>query len=95
MDLLTEKGYQKTTTKEIATKANVSEATIFRNFKNKRGVIAAIMKMKSTPTKILEAEFKGDLYTDLKFLGTYFLEDLTSKKNLFISACENRLCLRI
>lgn len=51
MDLLTEKGYQKTTTKEIATKANVSEATIFRNFKNKRGVIAAIMKMKSTPTK--------------------------------------------
>lgn len=95
MDLLTEKGYQKTTTKEIATKANVSEATIFRNFKNKRGVITAIMKMKSTPTKTLEAEFKGDLYTDLKFLGSYFLEDLTSKKNLFISACENQLCLKI
>ncbi|MEH7729983.1 TetR/AcrR family transcriptional regulator [Bacillus safensis] len=89
MDLLTEKGYQKTTTKGIATKANVSEATIFRNFKNKRGVIAAIMKMKSTPTKTLEAEFKGDLYTDLKFLGTYFLEDLTSKKEfIYISMRE-------
>lgn len=89
MDLLTEKGYQKTTTKEIATKANVSEATIFRNFKNKRGVITAIMKMKSTPTKTLEAEFKGDLYTDLKFLGSYFLEDLTSKKEfIYISMRE-------
>ncbi|MGM0970451.1 MAG: TetR/AcrR family transcriptional regulator [Bacillota bacterium] len=89
MDLLTVKGYQKTTTKEIATKANVSEATIFRNFKNKRGVIAAIMKMKSTPTKTLEAEFKGDLYTDLKFLGSYFLEDLTSNKEfIYISMRE-------
>ncbi|WP_342499223.1 TetR/AcrR family transcriptional regulator [Bacillus sp. FSL W7-1034] len=89
MELLSEKGYQKTTTKEIATKANVSEATIFRNFKNKRGVIAAIMKMKSTPTKTLEAEFKDDLYTDLKFLGSYFLEDLTSKKEfIYISIRE-------
>ncbi|MGE6630186.1 TetR/AcrR family transcriptional regulator [Bacillus sp. NPDC077027] len=89
MDLISEKGYQKTTTKEIAAKANVSEATIFRNFKNKRGIVVAIMSMKSKPTTTIAAEFKSDLYHDLKYLGTCILEDLTSKKEfIFISLRE-------
>ncbi|BBP92546.1 hypothetical protein BsIDN1_61640 [Bacillus safensis] len=33
MDLLTEKGYQKNNNQRNSEKANVSEATIFRNFK--------------------------------------------------------------
>jgi len=39
MQLLVKKGYRATTTKESAEKSNVSEATIFRNFKNKQGLV--------------------------------------------------------
>lgn len=36
MELIKEKGYSLTTTKEIALKAGINECTIFRKFKSKK-----------------------------------------------------------
>ncbi|MCH4172623.1 MAG: TetR/AcrR family transcriptional regulator [Lactobacillus sp.] len=43
IDLFAEKGYANTSTKEIAAKAGVAEGNIFSTFKNKRGLLAAII----------------------------------------------------
>lgn len=44
LQLFASKGYLDTTTKEIATKAEVSEALIFRHFGNKDALLAHIIK---------------------------------------------------
>ena len=43
-DLISERGYNITTTKDIAKRAGVSESTVFRLFGNKRGVAIAVME---------------------------------------------------
>lgn len=44
IEVFAEKGYANASTKEIATKAGVSEGNIFSKFKNKRGLLNAIIK---------------------------------------------------
>lgn len=41
-DLIAERGYAGTTTRAIAERAGVNEVTVFRKFKNKRGVVEAL-----------------------------------------------------
>jgi AcrR family transcriptional regulator len=41
-ELFAERGYKGTTTRALAERAGVNEVTIFRRFKNKRGVLAAL-----------------------------------------------------
>ncbi|SRR6266581_2159706 len=60
--LFANKGYHGTSTKEIARRARVSEATIFRQFKDKHGVAAAVAKRSeawlrdSKQTRLVEPE---------------------------------------
>jgi AcrR family transcriptional regulator len=46
-ELFSEKGFNGTTTKEIAERAGVSEAIIFRHFPNKRALYSAIIDFKT------------------------------------------------
>ena len=53
--LFAEKGFNGTTTKEIAKAAGVSEALVFKYFPTKRLLYAAILAEKVTVTELLEA----------------------------------------
>lgn len=44
IEVFAEKGYANASTKEIATRAGVSEGNIFSKFKNKRGLLDAIIE---------------------------------------------------
>ena len=48
LDLFSKDGFQATSTNKIATNAGVSEGLIFRHFKNKEGLILAILKLNET-----------------------------------------------
>jgi len=48
LDLFSKDGFQATSTNKIATNAGVSEGLIFRHFKNKEGLIFAILKLNET-----------------------------------------------
>jgi AcrR family transcriptional regulator len=53
--LFAAKGFNGTTTKEIAKAAGVSEALVFKHFPTKRALYAAILAEKVTVTELLEA----------------------------------------
>ncbi|AOC92612.1 putative HTH-type transcriptional regulator YvkB [Bacillus amyloliquefaciens] len=88
MNLIIQKGYRAATTKEIAEKANVSEATIFRNFKNKQGLMKAMIEQQTPAPENMIAMAEGDLYEDLLHFAATLLQQLEQKKEVF------RICLR-
>lgn len=88
MDLIIKKGYRAATTKEIAEQANVSEATIFRNFKNKQGLMKTIIEQHTQPPESIIEKTEGDPYKDLLHIGTCLLKQLEQKKEVF------RICFR-
>src|SRR5215470_19366120 len=49
-DLFSKRGFSGTTTKEIAERAGVSEAIIFRHFATKRDLYSAIIDSKTRPS---------------------------------------------
>jgi AcrR family transcriptional regulator len=55
-ELFSRKGFNGTTTKEIADRAGVSEAIIFRHFPNKRALYSAIIDYKTRQTSELMQE---------------------------------------
>ncbi|QQK79472.1 TetR/AcrR family transcriptional regulator [Salicibibacter cibi] len=67
-ELFAEKGYAGTSTNEIANKANVSEGTIFKHFKSKKGLLMEIVSpmtmklfapmIKKDLDKVLDQEFE-------------------------------------
>lgn len=80
--LFAEKGFR-ATTKEIAKKAMVSEATIFRNFGSKEGLMQNIlMKPEPDSTKAFR-ETSGDVKHDLQHIGNSLLRDLQKQQRLF------------
>ncbi|MCY8506912.1 TetR/AcrR family transcriptional regulator [Bacillus atrophaeus] len=83
MQLIVKNGYRATTTKEIAEKANVSEATIFRNFKNKQGLMKALISQHSRSMSSIIGKTTGDPHNDLLHIGTCLLAELERKKDIF------------
>ena len=53
LELFAKKGYHATTTSEVAKRAGVSEALIFRHFTNKDGLLKAILKKGELKVEIL------------------------------------------
>ena len=45
MNLVMERGYSSTTTKDIAQRAGINECTIFRKFKGKKEIVLSAMQM--------------------------------------------------
>ena len=74
MNLVMEKGYTATTTKDIARAAGVNECTIFRKFKGKKEIILAAMELPEWNPCLREQDFQtcGDVEQDLiSFAKTY------------------------
>ncbi|MBO1581735.1 TetR/AcrR family transcriptional regulator [Bacillus sp. XF8] len=85
IELIKERGYKAATTKEIAMRAGVNEVTIFRNFKNKKGIIeAAVYDFSYVPhlKQFLQTEIVWDLETDLKNLARHYHQFLNEVKDI-------------
>jgi AcrR family transcriptional regulator len=98
MELFAKNGFRGTTTRDLATQAEVNEAIIFRHFKNKEELYSAILEFKACEdrdARIEELERLAAANADRKFfetLGRRFLErhekDTTFLRLLLFSALE-------
>src|SRR5262249_26721596 len=80
MELFARKGFRGTTTRDLATHAEVNEAIIFRHFKNKEELYSAILEYKAGEDGVArfeELERLANANDDEKFfetIGKRFLE---------------------
>ncbi|AFR99730.1 TetR/AcrR family transcriptional regulator [Lentilactobacillus buchneri] len=94
IEVFAEKGYANASTKEIATKAGVSEGNIFSKFKNKRGLLNAIIEpvINSIFPAVL-TEFKTD-QLPLQFVTLHaFVDSLVRDRIQFLK--DNAAVLKI
>lgn len=64
LHLFAQKGYEKTTTKELAAKANVAEGTLFRHFTNKKTILVEVATLGWM-------DLLTDFLTELSEMGSY------------------------
>jgi len=98
MELFAKKGFQGTTTRDLASQAEVNEAIIFRHFNNKQELYSAILEHKAgdrSDARLEEFERlakEGDDERFFQAVGTAFLEkhekDTTFMRLLLFSALE-------
>ena len=80
MELIKEKGYVATTTKDIANKSHINECTIFRKFKGKKEIVLSGIKQKKWRANVSEDIFqdvKWELQSDLEMFMRNYLERIT------------------
>jgi AcrR family transcriptional regulator len=97
MQLFAEKGFRGTTTRDLAARAGVNEAIIFRHFKTKDELYSAIIQHKASEWDARYAQFEklaagADDQKFFETLGRNFLEkhehDTTFPRLLLFSALE-------
>lgn len=81
MNLVMEKGYSSTTTKDIAKQAGVNECTIFRKFKGKKDIILSAMQLSEWNPSLSENSFSyvGDLERDLISFAQVYMDKVTPR----------------
>lgn len=81
MDLVMERGYSSTTTKDIAHRAGVNECTIFRKFKGKKDIVLSAMQLPEWNPKLSESQFSyvGDLEKDLISFAKVYMSKVTPR----------------
>ena len=61
MDVVMERGYASTTTKDIASRAGINECTIFRKFDGKKNIVLAAMELPEWNPCLTEEDFQTTL----------------------------------
>ncbi|QYR21313.1 TetR/AcrR family transcriptional regulator [Paenibacillus sp. sptzw28] len=85
IELMAEKGYDGTTTKEIALAAGVNEVTLFRHFGTKVKLLEAAFSRYhygEEMTKLFNESLKGDLYSDLLTLSRTYHKIMNRNRKL-------------
>lgn len=79
MNLIMEKGYVATTTKDIAKRAGVNECTVFRKFNGKKDIVVSAMKLPewSPCLKAEDFTYHGELEADLCSFAEVYLKKVT------------------
>ena len=80
MELVVERGYTATTTKDIAKRAGVNECTIFRKFKGKKEIVLQAMEQKRWHPDLEPEDFKnetGNLTEDLCQFARIYMKKVT------------------
>lgn len=80
MELVVERGYTATTTKDIAKRAGVNECTIFRKFKEKKEIIIQAMGQERWHPDLMPGDFAdttGDLAADLTGFSQIYMKKVT------------------
>ena len=97
MELFAKNGFRGTTTRDLASQADVNEAIIFRYFTNKTELYRAILEEKvhqgdNHNKEVEQLAQTSDIQTFLEFIGQRFLErheqDSTFMRLLLFSALE-------
>ena len=85
-DLFARKGRRGTTTREVAERAGVNEATLFRHFGNKEALITACVQHHCRAGELEEAigALNGDIHDDLIALGDALYERMTPLRDLIV-----------
>lgn len=80
------KGPHGTTTREIADRAGVNEATLFRHFGSKSALLDAMKEYfcqnKEARLRTVYASLTGDLESDLHIIGAAMIEGMQANKDL-------------
>lgn len=80
------KGPHGTTTREIADRAGVNEATLFRHFGNKHALLDAMKEYfcqdKAARLNAMFASLSGDLDADLRAIAAHMVEGMQANKDL-------------
>ena len=87
LELVYKNGYKGTTTKMIANLAQVNEASIFRIFKNKEGVLIELLRRNEDKNAPIIEFFKGEFSSAVDFLNQlsfFFIDTLKEKKEVFL-----------
>ena len=81
MQLIMEKGYTATTTKDIARVAGVNECTIFRKFQGKKDIVVAAMSLPEWNPGLSERDFlyTGELEKDLCSFAEVYMKKVSPK----------------
>lgn len=82
MQLIMERGYSNTTTKDIARHADVNECTIFRKFKSKKEIILSAMQDAEWNPDLRDEDFcspSWDLEQDLLRFSRVYLNKVTER----------------
>jgi len=74
IEMFVSRGYEGTTTKEIAELANINEATLFRKYGSKAGLFEKAIRHQLSDTPLNTLVFTGDLETDLRAIVNAYLE---------------------
>lgn len=84
------KGFRGTTTREVAERAGVNEATLFRHFGNKEALIEAMIQNACSQDQGAVGEFfqgsGDDIAADLRKLAIHALERMSVKRDLILIA---------
>lgn len=87
IDIMSEKGYAATTTKEIALGAGVNEVTLFRHFGTKEGLVRAAFSRfhyGDEMTKLFGERLTGELETDLLTISRHYHKMMNGNRKLFM-----------
>lgn len=81
MNLIMEKGYTATTTKDIASAAHINECTIFRRFKNKKEIVLSAMTLQEWNPCLYPEDFtySGNLEEDLLGFSRLYRNKVTPR----------------
>ncbi len=74
VDLFVAKGYERTTTREIAAIAGVNEATLFRKYGNKANLMETAIDHQWSDVPLASVTYSGDLEQDLVAIVEAYLE---------------------
>ncbi len=74
IDILVAQGYKNATTKEIAAAAGIHEATLFRKYGNKAGLIEQAIEARLSDTPLNRLNYTGDLRADLRAIVQAYIE---------------------
>lgn len=85
-ELFARKGRRGTTTREVAERAGVNEATLFRHFGNKEALITACVQHHCRAAELEETigGLDGDLQQDLIEIGEALFERMTPLRDLIV-----------
>ena len=81
MNLIMERGYSATKTKDIAAKAGVNECTIFRKFNGKKEIVLSAMQLSKWNPNLSEEDFSyiGELKKDLIGFSEVYMRKVTPR----------------
>lgn len=90
-EVFARQGYQRATTRSLATAAGVNELTLFRHFGDKKKLFSAVIERYggAAVASELEGKITGDYRRDISEIGKYLMRIMFERKDIIcLAICE-------